>query len=141
MRSCVESNDRNGGKFNIFSKYLISTQYFFSKPLTFVNEKSQKKEAVAVFKLVQIYMSDRKAKVRNLFSCFSSFRSSINAQGVSISVSDSYFKITRQSSCSLSLQDPYIYVLKTYSLSIQDSPLICVLRVNKHCESSCELLR
>ena len=35
----------------------------FSKPLTFVNEKSQKKEAVAVFKLVQIYMSDRKAKV------------------------------------------------------------------------------
>ena len=36
----------------------------FSKPLTFVNEKNQKKEAVAVFKLVQIYMSDRKAKVR-----------------------------------------------------------------------------
>ena len=35
----------------------------FSKPLTFVNEKSQKKEAVGVFKLVQIYMSDRKAKV------------------------------------------------------------------------------
>ena len=31
--------------------------------MTFVNEKSQKKEAVAVFKLVQIYMSDRKAKV------------------------------------------------------------------------------
>ena len=35
----------------------------FSKPLTFVNEKNLKKEAVAVFKLVQIYMSDRKAKV------------------------------------------------------------------------------
>ena len=34
----------------------------FSKPLTFVNEKNLKKEAVAVFKLVQIYMSDRKAK-------------------------------------------------------------------------------
>jgi len=34
-----------------------------SKPLTFVNEKNLKKEAVAVFKLVQIYMSDRKAKV------------------------------------------------------------------------------
>ena len=34
-----------------------------SKPLTFVNEKQQKKEAVAVFKLGQIYMSDRKAKV------------------------------------------------------------------------------
>jgi len=34
-----------------------------SKPLTFVNEKQQKKEAVAAFKLVQIYMSDRKAKV------------------------------------------------------------------------------
>ena len=31
--------------------------------MTFVNEKSQKKEAVGVFKLVQIYMSDRKAKV------------------------------------------------------------------------------
>ena len=28
-----------------------------------MNEKSQKKEAVGVFKLVQIYMSDRKAKV------------------------------------------------------------------------------
>ena len=36
-----------------------------SKPLTFVNEKNQKKEAVSVFKLVQIYMSDRKAKVEN----------------------------------------------------------------------------
>jgi hypothetical protein len=35
----------------------------FSKPLTFVNEKNQKKEALAVFKMVQIYMSDRKAKV------------------------------------------------------------------------------
>ena len=64
MRSCSRSNERNGGKFNIYSKYPTSTQYFFfSKPLTFVNEKSQKKEAVAVFKLVQIYMSDRKAKV------------------------------------------------------------------------------
>ena len=28
-----------------------------------MNEKNLKKEAVAVFKLVQIYMSDRKAKV------------------------------------------------------------------------------
>ena len=37
--------------------------FLFSKPLTFVNEKNLKKEAVAVFKLVQIYMSDRKAKV------------------------------------------------------------------------------
>ena len=37
--------------------------YISSKPLTFVNEKQQKKEAVAAFKLVQIYMSDRKAKV------------------------------------------------------------------------------
>ena len=36
---------------------------YFSKPLTFVNEKQLKKEAVGVFKLVQIYMSDRKAKV------------------------------------------------------------------------------
>ena len=35
----------------------------FSKPLTFVNEKNLKKEALAVFKMVQIYMSDRKAKV------------------------------------------------------------------------------
>eukprot|EP00090_Calanus_glacialis_P003765 TRINITY_DN12798_c0_g1_i1.p1 TRINITY_DN12798_c0_g1~~TRINITY_DN12798_c0_g1_i1.p1 ORF type:complete len:1185 (-),score=141.46 TRINITY_DN12798_c0_g1_i1:1321-4875(-) len=34
-----------------------------SKPLTFVNEKNLKKEALAVFKMVQIYMSDRKAKV------------------------------------------------------------------------------
>lgn len=34
-----------------------------SKPLTFVTDKTLKKEAVAVFKLVQIYMSDRKAKV------------------------------------------------------------------------------
>ena len=30
-----------------------------SKALTFVQEKSLKKEAVNVFKLVQIYMSDR----------------------------------------------------------------------------------
>merc|ERR1719193_1104349 len=34
-----------------------------SKPLTFVTDKSLKKEAVNVFKLVQIYMSDRKAKI------------------------------------------------------------------------------
>ena len=33
MRSCVESNERNGGKFNIYSKYLTSTQYFFSANL------------------------------------------------------------------------------------------------------------
>ena len=46
-----------------YSKYLTEYNFYFSKPLTFVNEKSQKKEAVAVFKLVQIYMSDRKAKV------------------------------------------------------------------------------
>ena len=31
--------------------------------MTFVNEKNLKKEALAVFKMVQIYMSDRKAKV------------------------------------------------------------------------------
>jgi len=31
----------------------------FSKPLTFVTDKLLKKEAVNVFKLVQIYMSDR----------------------------------------------------------------------------------
>ena len=63
MRSCSRSNERNGGKFNIYSKYFTVHNFYFSKPLTFVNEKSQKKEAVAVFKLVQIYMSDRKAKV------------------------------------------------------------------------------
>merc|ERR1719193_1719004 len=34
-----------------------------SKPLTPLTEKNLKKESVAVFKLVQIYMSDRKAKV------------------------------------------------------------------------------
>jgi len=34
-----------------------------SKPLTFVREKGLKKEAVTIFKLVQIYMSDRKAKI------------------------------------------------------------------------------
>merc|ERR1719187_3181439 len=34
-----------------------------SKPLTCVSDKSLKKEALEVFKLVQIYMSDRKAKV------------------------------------------------------------------------------
>jgi len=39
------------------------TSESISKPLTFVNEKNLKKEALAVFKLVQIYMSDRKAKV------------------------------------------------------------------------------
>jgi hypothetical protein len=33
--------------------------FFCSKPLTFVRDKSLKKEAIAVFKLVQIYMSDR----------------------------------------------------------------------------------
>ena len=49
-----------------FTLNIVLTHNFnFSKPLTFVNEKSQKKEAVAVFKLVQIYMSDRKAKVGN----------------------------------------------------------------------------
>ena len=41
----------------------LKLKILFSKPLTFVNEKNQKKEAVSVFKLVQIYMSDRKAKV------------------------------------------------------------------------------
>ena len=48
-----------------FSFHHVKNTYFpiSSKPLTFVNEKQQKKEAVAVFKLVQIYMSDRKAKV------------------------------------------------------------------------------
>ena len=45
---------------------MILIIFTYSKPLTFVNEKSQKKEAVGVFKLVQIYMSDRKAKVGEL---------------------------------------------------------------------------
>jgi hypothetical protein len=41
--------------------YLIFSfgTFFCSKPLTFVRDKSLKKEAIAVFKLVQIYMSDR----------------------------------------------------------------------------------
>ena len=41
----------------------VNIIFAFSKPLTFVNEKNLKKEALAVFKMVQIYMSDRKAKV------------------------------------------------------------------------------
>ena len=49
----------------------LKLKILFSKPLTFVNEKNQKKEAVSVFKLVQIYMSDRKAKVkRNFYEMF-----------------------------------------------------------------------
>ena len=38
-----------------------------SKALTFVTEKGLKKEAVNVFKLVQIYMSDRKNATIILF--------------------------------------------------------------------------
>ena len=50
--------------FHLVENTIISPHFpIYSKPLTFVNEKQQKKEAVAAFKLVQIYMSDRKAKV------------------------------------------------------------------------------
>ena len=50
----------------IFCRNQIDLSFTFlisSKPRTFVNEKQQKKDAVGVFKLVQINMSDRKAKV------------------------------------------------------------------------------
>ena len=49
--------------FHLVENTIINPYFLSSKPLTFVNEKQQKKEAVAAFKLVQIYMSDRKAKV------------------------------------------------------------------------------
>ena len=50
--------------FHLVENTIINLYFLISsKPLTFVNEKQQKKEAVAAFKLVQIYMSDRKAKV------------------------------------------------------------------------------
>ena len=66
-RKCLSKTFWAGKKNQSGEKKLLLeiflSEIFFSKPLTFVNEKSQKKEAVAVFKLVQIYMSDRKAKV------------------------------------------------------------------------------
>ncbi len=68
----VRFRDKNPGSATlIYSKklslfwmpvsYLIFSfvTFFCSKPLTFVRDKSLKKEAIAVFKLVQIYMSDR----------------------------------------------------------------------------------
>ena len=67
---CLAGKKNQSGKINcllsVRDNFMLDLKLkmLFSKPLTFVNEKNQKKEAVSVFKLVQIYMSDRKAKVR-----------------------------------------------------------------------------